>query len=97
MRAPITLITWAVVVVTALSLIWTTVKARRILRQALGRELRKGEENSLKSWMQASDVSLEAATTEFERNPFERFLRLLASLGIWRGDVGTPPEDRWLK
>ena len=46
MRALITLITWGVVVVTALSLIWTTVKARRILRRALGRELRKGEENS---------------------------------------------------
>jgi hypothetical protein len=90
------LIAWSVVGVSVLSLWWTTVKARRILGEALGRKLRKGEETSLTSWMQASDVSLDIAARELERNPFERFLRMLAKLGIWKGDIGTVPEDRTL-
>lgn len=78
------LIAWIVLAITALSLWWTTVKARRILGESLGRKLRKDEEMSLKSWMQASDVSLETAARELERNPFERFLRIVATLGIDR-------------
>lgn len=58
------LIAWSVVAITVLSLWWTTVKARRILGESLGRKLRKGEETSLKSWMQASDASLEIAAHE---------------------------------
>ena len=90
------LIAWSVVAITALSLWWTTVKSRRILRESLGRKLRRGEETSLSSWMQASDASLSRAAKELDRNPFERFLRFLGTLGIWRGDIGTPPEDRTL-
>ena len=90
------LIAWGVVAVTALSLLWTTIKSRRILRDALGRDLRKGEETSLRSWMQASDTSLQKASEELARDPFDRFLQLLAAVGIWRGDVGRPPEDRGL-
>ncbi len=90
------LIAWGVLAVTALSLLWTTIKSRRILRAALGRNLRKGEETSLRSWMQASDASLHEASEELERNPFDRFLRFLAAFGIWRGDIGRPPEDRTL-
>ena len=83
------LIAWSVVAITVLSLWWTTVRARRILGESLGRKLRKGEETSLKSWMQASDASLEIAAHELERNPFDRFLRILAKLGIWKGDLGA--------
>jgi hypothetical protein len=90
------LIAWGVVAITVLSLWWTTVKARRILGESLGRKLRKGEETSLKSWMQASDVSLEIAARELERNPFERFLKILARVGIWKGFVGAAPVDRTL-
>jgi hypothetical protein len=90
------LIAWGVLAVTALSLLWTTIKSRRILRAALGRDLRKGEETSLRSWMQASDASLHRASEELQRNPFDRFLRLLAAFGIWRGDIGSPTEDRTL-
>jgi hypothetical protein len=81
------LIAWIVLGITALSLWWTTIKARRILRASLGRKLRTGEETSLRSWMQASDASLHEAAEQLERNPFERFLRFLAMFGIWRGDV----------
>jgi hypothetical protein len=90
------LIAWGVLAVTASSLWWTTVKSRRILRQSLGRDLRKDEETSLRSWMQASDASLHKAAEELERNPFDRFLRFLATFGIWRGDIGRPPDDRTL-
>jgi hypothetical protein len=90
------LIAWTVVAVTALSLWWTTVKSRRILRESLGRKLRRGEETSLRSWMQASDASLARAAQELDRNPFDRFLRFLGTFGIWRGDIGAPPEDRRL-
>ena len=93
------IIVWAAVVaaIAALSLWWTTVKARRILGQSLGRKLREDEETSLESWMQASDVALDSAAQKLERNPFDRFLRILATLGIWQGDIGTPPGDRTLR
>jgi hypothetical protein len=76
------LIAWTVVAITVLSLWWTTRKARALLRQALGRELRDGEEMSLASWMQASDASLDTASKQLDRDPFERCLRFLGSLGL---------------
>ena len=87
------LIGWTILAITVLSLWWTTVKARRILGRALGRKLRKGEETSLRSWMQAPDAALDTANRELERNPFDRFLRFLTSLGI-KEEMGAPPEDR---
>lgn len=84
------LIAWGVVAITALSLWWTTIKARRILGESFGRKLRKGEETSLTSWMQASEASLEIAAHELERNPVERLLRMLAKLGIWKGMLARP-------
>lgn len=90
------LIAWTIVAISVLSLWWTTRKARALLRQALGRDLGDGEEMSLKSWMQASDASLETAARELERDPFERCLRFLASLGFrWtNGHDGNPPDER---
>ena len=87
------LIAWSVLAITALSLWWTTIKSRRILRAGLGRKLRKGEETSLTSWMQTSDATLARASQEFQRNPFERFLKVLVTLGIWRREIGTPNDD----
>jgi hypothetical protein len=91
------LIAWCVLAVTALSLLWTTIKSRRILRGALGRKLRKGEETSLASWMQASDASIEQVTEEFRRNPFERFLDVVAAVGLWRREIGSPNERKAIK
>jgi hypothetical protein len=91
MRGPIA---WTIVVVSVLSLWWTTWKARRILGQSLGRKLRDGEETSLKSWMQVPNATLDSATAELKGNPFERFLRTLAKFDISKGDMGAPPEDR---
>jgi hypothetical protein len=90
------LITCTVLAISVLSLWWTTFKARRILGQSLGRKLRKGEETSLRSWMQASDASLESAAQELERNPFDRFLRMILAFGIGKGEIGTPLDDRRL-
>ena len=84
------LIGWTIIALTLLSLWWTTVKARRILGQALGRKLRKGEETSLRSWMEAPDAALDTAGRELERDPFERVLRFLTRLGI-KDDLGAPP------
>ncbi len=86
------LIAWTIVLITVLSLWWTTRKARALLRQALGREIRDDEEMSIKSWMQASDASLETASKELDRDPFERCLRFFASLG-WRWPFNARPED----
>ena len=86
------LIAWTVVAITVLSLWWTTRQTRALLRRALGRELHEGEEMSLRSWMQASDGSLENATRDLERDPFDRCLQFLASLGL-RWPVGSRPEE----
>ena len=82
-----TFIALTLLVATLLSLSWTTIKARRILGRALGRKVRKGEETSLRSWMQASDNTLDAANRELDRNPFDRFLRFLRTLGF-KDDMG---------
>src|SRR5262245_3555374 len=87
------LVVWTFLAITFLSLGRTTIKARRHLRRALGRKLRTGEENSLKSWMQVSDDALDAANRELERDPFDRILRFLTTLGF-KDDIGTPPKDR---
>lgn len=78
------LIFWSVVGIGVLSLMWTTRVSRRILSKSLGRKLRQDEETSLRSWMSASDDALESAPRELERNPFERVLRALTAIGVWR-------------
>jgi hypothetical protein len=92
------LIALTITVLTVLSLWWTTWTARRLLRQSLGRPLRKEEETSLKSWMQVDTAMLGAAAAELERNPFERVLRpvlrLIEWFPFWRDDRDAPPDDR---
>ena len=77
------LIAWTVVALLMLSVTWTTWKTRQILRRSLGRKLKSGEDSSLRTWMQFSDESLDNASRELERDPFDRVLRFLARLRLW--------------
>ena len=85
------IVAWTVVALTMLSLWWTTFKSRRIMSRSLGRKLKAGEETSLRSWMEVPEAGLESATTELEHNPFERVVRWLTRMGIWKDDLGNPP------
>jgi hypothetical protein len=81
-----------VVALTLLSLWWTTFKSRQIMSRSLGRRLKAGEETSLRSWMEVPEAGLETATTELERNPFQRIVRWFARMGIAKeDDLGNPP------
>ena len=85
------IVAWTVVALTLLSLWWTTFKSRRLMSRFLGRQLKTGEETSLRSWMDVPDAGLERATRELERNPFEWLVRWLNRLGLWKDDLGDPP------
>ena len=85
---------WVVVALTALSLCWTTVKARRMLRESLGRKIKRGEETSFKTWTEVPGGALDVAIQELDRNPFEGVLRTLSRFSVWR-DHGKR-EDRTL-
>ena len=78
------LIAGSVIVLLLLSVTWTTWKTRRILRKSLGRQLRSGEESSLRTWMELPNESVDSANRELERDPFARALRFLETLRIWR-------------
>jgi len=41
--------------------------------------------------MEVPEAGLETATTELERNPFERIVRWLARMGFAKDDLGNPP------
>ena len=65
------------------SVSWTRWKARRLLRDSLGRRLRRGEETSLKAWMIAQGPEVDTAGRYLEQNPFDRILKPLEdSTGI---------------
>ena len=49
------------------------------------------ERGSTESWMEVPEAGLETATTELERNPFERIVRWLARMGFAKDDLGNPP------
>ena len=87
------LIAWIVIVLLLLSVTWTTWKTRQILRKSLGRNLRSGEESSLRTWMELSNQSLDSASRELERDPFAPLLRFLEKLRFWSpppvGGIGT--------
>jgi hypothetical protein len=73
-----TLIGTVILALVVLSALWTAIKSRRLLRHSLGREIKPGEEMSLKSWMQVSDGDLEAANKALDRDPFDRVLKAVA-------------------
>jgi hypothetical protein len=87
------LVVLVAIAIAALSLWWTTRTARRVLGDALGRKLRNGEETSLKSWMEASDLALERATEELDRDPFGRPLRLADRMLGGPATGGTRSRD----
>jgi hypothetical protein len=66
---------------TVLSSWLVTLKSRRILRRSLGRELRAGEESSLKAWMSVPDAALADAPQQIGGNPAERAFGAIESLG----------------
>jgi hypothetical protein len=71
------LIAAGVLALMALSALWTTIKSRRLLRQSLGREIKPGEEMSLRSWMQVSDRDLESANKALDQDPLNRLLKVV--------------------
>jgi hypothetical protein len=73
----------------ALSLGWTSWKSRRALRKSLGRDVRAGEDTSLRTWMSLPSKSLDDATKELEDNPFQN---VLDSMGA-KADMGRGPTD----
>jgi hypothetical protein len=79
-----------VLVLTGLSGAWTTWKSRRALRKSLGREIRPGEETSLKTWMSVSSASLEEAGRELEENPFEKVLDTVGRREFPQRDTERP-------
>jgi len=57
-------------------------KSKRILGQALGREIRDGEETSLRAWMAVPDAQLGQAADEMSRPmPLETALGAMDSVG----------------
>ena len=57
-----------------------TRRARRILSQSLGRDVRAGEETSLRAWMAVPDATLQAAHDELRANPTAHVLEVLESV-----------------
>ena len=86
MRALIPLTVLALV---ALSLGWTSWKSRRALRKSLGRDVRAGEDTSLRTWMSLPSESLDAAARDLQGNPFQD---VLDGMGA-KADMGREPSD----
>jgi hypothetical protein len=55
-------------------------KARRMLGESLGRQIRNGEETSLRAWMSVPDATLRQAQAELSGNVAERALETLESV-----------------
>lgn len=61
-----------VLAVMGLSSWWMTLRARRILGRSLGREIKAGEETSLRTWMSVPDRDLATAADQIGNNPIEK-------------------------
>ena len=79
----------SILALVALSLVWTSWKTRRALRKSLGRDVRAGEDTSLRTWMSLPSESLDDAAKELEDNPFQG---VLDSMGP-KTDMGRKPDD----
>jgi hypothetical protein len=79
----------SILALVALSLAWTSWKTRRALRKSLGRDVRAGEDTSLRTWMNLPSESLDAAAKELEDNPFQNVLDSMGS----KADMGRGPND----
>jgi uncharacterized protein with NRDE domain len=56
-----------------------TRKARRVMGKALGREIREGEETSLRAWMSMPADELKAAADEMQPGAADRVLETIES------------------
>ena len=66
-----------------------TRKARRVMGKALGREIRDGEETSLKAWMSMPANELRSAAEEMQPGPSEQVLESMDRMSR----RGSKPED----
>ena len=71
----------SIIFLTAVSSWFMTRKARKILSRSLGRDLRAGEETSLRAWMSVPDAALTDAPGDLGANPAERALGVMESVG----------------
>jgi hypothetical protein len=78
----------SILALVALSLGWTSWKSRRALRKSLGRDVRAGEDTSLRTWMSLPSESLEDAARELKDNPFQDVLDGMGS----KADMGREPR-----
>ena len=83
------LVPLSILALLALSLAWTSWKSRRALRKSLGRDVRAGEDTSLRTWMSLPSESLEEAARDLENNPIQG---VLDSMGP-KADMGRAPSD----
>src|SRR4051794_40008256 len=63
------LLAW--LLVQRLSVRWLTRKQRELLAKALGRSVRPGEEDSLKTWLQLPASQLDEVAEQLAKNPFD--------------------------
>ena len=75
----------------ALSSWLMTRRSRAILQKSLGRDIREGEETSLRAWMSVPDATLRTAHEEIGANPAEQILGALESAAPPR--VNEPRSD----
>jgi len=68
------LVGFAFVALSFLSVWWTTRRTRKVLRNSLGRDLRRGEDASLTAWLNLSDDQLESAHIQLKRDPFSAII-----------------------
>lgn len=65
----------------ALTSWWAGRRARRVLGQALGREIRDGEETSLRAWMAVPTATLATVDEALRNAPAERVLQAVDTMG----------------
>jgi len=62
---------------------WVTRKERQLLEKSLGRPMRRGEEDSLSTWLRVPKAQLEEAVQELDKNPFTPIVDVTTSIA-WR-------------
>ena len=59
---------------------WAGWRARRVLGRALGREIREGEETSLRAWMSVPSATLASVDDELRIAPAEHVLQAVDTM-----------------
>jgi hypothetical protein len=68
--------------VTKLSIRWTQRKKRKLLKKALRRPLRPGEEDSLSTWLTVPTADLDQALQQLDENPFKEVEEAIDPLDV---------------